>query len=120
MSKAAVMDQFFSDAEVFLKEIDVFDKPERILNFDETSDNPVQEKTSKVVVDKTMEVPYKLYGGTQEHITFTVCASADGSFLPPMITFQTLPRDHSFHGEGPANALYSQSESGHTDTETVY
>ena len=117
MSRAAVMDQFFTEVEVFLKKINVFDKPERILNIDETWDNPTQEKHKKVVIDKTMDMPYKVYGGTQEHITFTVCASADGQVLPPMITFRTLPRDHTFHGEGPANTLYSQSESGHTDTE---
>ena len=119
MSKAAVMDTFFEDVNDFLQEYGLMDQPQRILNIDETLDNPSQEKHQKVVVDQSMRVPYKVYGGTSEHITFTIGASADGVFLPPMITFQSLPKADQFHGEGPANALYSQSASGHTDT-TLY
>ena len=54
-------------------------------------------------------ISYKIYGGTSEHITFTIGASAAGEFLPSMITFKTLPKSTSFHGEGPT--------SGHTDSQ---
>ena len=116
MSRASVMDVFFADLKVFLDENDLLNKASRIFNIDETWDNPMQEKSRKVVMGEHVENPYTIFGGTSEHITFTVCASADGQFLPPMITFRSLPRSDEFHGEGPENALYSQSESGHTDT----
>ena len=119
MSRSSVMDTFFDDLKVFLEENSLLNQPHRILNIDETWDNPLQEKARKVVMGEHIENPYKIYGGTSEHITFTLCASADGIFLPPMITFRSLPRSNEFHGEGPPHALYSQSESGHTDT-TLY
>ena len=34
-----------------------------------------------------------------------------------MITFKSIPAVNSFHGEGPENALYSESSSGHTDSD---
>ena len=100
MSTSLVMDKFFNDVEVFLKENELIDQPHRIYNIDETWDNPTQKKHQKVVVDRDMRVAYKVYGGTSEHITFTIGASADGAFLPPMLTFQSLPATNSFHGEG--------------------
>ena len=117
MSTSNVMNTFFTDVEVFLNENGLLDQPHRIYNIDETWDNPTQEKHQKVIVDKDMRVAYKVYGGTSEHITFTIGASADGAFLPPMLTFQSLPATNSFHDEGPENALYSESNSGHTDTD---
>ena len=117
MSKSSVMDTFLNDVEVFLKDNGLIDQPHRIYNIDETWDNPTQEKHQKVLVDKEMPVAYKVYGGTSEHVTLTFGASADGTFLPPMITFQSIPASDSFHGEGPENALYSESSSGHTDSD---
>ena len=117
MSKTSVMDKFFTDAEIFLKENSLLDQPSRVYNIDETWDNPTQEKHKKVVVDNHTRISYKVFGGTTEHVTFTIGASANGVFLPPMVTFKSLPMSSSFHGEGPENALYSESHSGHTDSE---
>ena len=119
MSKGLVFDHFFEDVRSFYSEIS-FDGTarDRIYNIDESWFNPADEKRQKVVVDRSCKVPYKIYGGVQEHITLTMCASADGKWMPPMFTFKTsLPTSDDYHTLGPQNALFNTSESGHINTE---
>ena len=67
---------------------------------------------------KPNQMPYKVFSGVQEHITFTMCACASGELLPPMFTFKTsMPNGTDFHTPGPENALYNALDSGHTDTQ---
>ena len=70
---------------------------------------------------KSKQMTYKVFSGVQEHITLTFCACASGELLPPMFTFKTsMPKGTDFHILGPENALYSTSESGHTDTDLYF
>ena len=118
MSRAAVMSDFFNDAEQFLREIGIFNVPSRIFNVDETWYCEKAEKMRKVVVPSTSKMPYKVHGGRKDHTTMTMCASAEGTVLPTMFTFKgSIPRDSSVHELRPKDALYTESESGHIDSE---
>ena len=89
-----------------------------ILNIDETWYNERAEKLQKVVCSRGNKMPYKIYGGQSDHITLTLCISADGRFLPTMFTFKgKVPASQECHELGPKDAIYSQSESGHIDAE---
>ena len=90
MSRGIVFDRFFEDVGSFYDAIgmDSMDSS-RIYNIDESWFNPADEKRQKVVVDRSCKVPYKIYGGVQEHITLTMCVAANDNWLPPMFTFKT-------------------------------
>ena len=114
-----MFDRFFEDVGSFYDAIgmDSMDSS-RIYNIDESWFNPADEKGQQVVVDRSCKVPYKIYGGVQEHITLTMCAAANGKWLPPMFTFKTsLPRSDEYHTLGPQDALFNATESGHINTD---
>ena len=118
MSRKSVMRGFFDNAEQFVKSIGVYGDPSRVFNIDETWYNEQAEKQQKVVFPRENKMPYKVYGGKTDHTTLTMCISADGRFLPTMFTFKgNVPSNPECHEDGPKDAIYSSSESGHIDTE---
>jgi hypothetical protein len=122
MSKTSVMDKFFRDAATFLEATGLQNSPERIFNIDGTWDGDHKGgKKKKVVVPTEMKTAYSTTHSNIEHITYTMCANAAGEFMPPMITFkQSLPTEDGFEKNGPRNALYSCSESGHIDADLYF
>ena len=121
MSWTSVMDTWFRDAEAFLHKNDLFDVPARIYNIDESWFSPKESKKQKVVTDRNNNMPYKLFGGVRDHTTLTLCICADGSWIPPMITFQTsIPSTTEFLNDGPGNALYNSTQTGHIDSDLYF
>lgn len=119
MSRASVFDKFFGDMRPHLQELGVLDDPERIYNLDESWTGSKDEgKRQKVVVPKDLHKPYLLKFTTNDHITITQCACANGTLLPPMITFaKSIPQGDQFLKSGPDKALYNMTESGHIDSD---
>ena len=115
------MDNWFQNTETFLRENNMFECPARIYNIDESWFSPKENRKQKVIIDKKHNMPYKLFGGTKDHTTLTLCICADGSWIPPMITFQrTMPATTEFLDQGPENAFYTSSETGHIDSEMYF
>ena len=117
MSRESVINSFFGRVHDFLANEGLLNCPERILNIDETWYSQNEEKRKKVLVPKGHKMPYLTVPGKQEHITFAMCAAANGRWLPPLVIFKnTLPSNDEFYISGPDNALYMATESGHIDT----
>ena len=118
MSRKSTMDSFFHDAGAFLEETGILNTPDRIYNIDESWISPHDVKKRKVVVPKDYKMPYKTFGGSQEHVTMAIGACANGEWLPTMIIFKgNIPSGSNIVNEGPANAIYISTDSGHMDTE---
>ena len=114
MSCTSVFDTWFDKAETFLREQGLFDQKARIYNIDESWFCGKSEQKQRVVVQSGTNIPYKLFDGVQSHTTISLCIGADGTFLPPMLTFKgTIPDPGSICDEGPKDALYTRSESNH-------
>ena len=97
----------------------MLDDPARIHNIDETWYSQQEEKRTILVVSSDQKIPYRIYEGRQDHITFAMCASAAGNWLPTMFLYKgSLPRTEDYHSEGPSNALYKATESGHIDADS--
>ena len=117
MSRRSTMDNFFSEAKVILTTLGILDDASRLYNIDEswTGSNDEQKK-QKVVAVKGIRTPYQWQITTNEHVTLSMCISAEGAFLPTMVTFtKSIPRGNDFIDEGPPHCLYTASESGHID-----
>lgn len=113
-----MVDGFFQRAKLFLQSKELLDVAERLYNIDETWYNDKPIKSMKVVAPRNMKIAYKLYGGRQDHTTLTMCISADGKWLPTMVTFKgCTPQNTEYLDLGPENALYSSSDSGHITSE---
>ena len=118
MSRSSILNRYFEEAKRFLCTLDILNDPDKILNIDETWYCEKGEKSQKVVTTAQCKVPYKVYGERQSHTTLTMCVSASGKWLPSMITFQgNIPKTELVHETGPKDTLYSNSASGHIDTE---
>ena len=67
-------------------------------------------------VDSVLSISDELSSSSPECVTATLCMCANGTYLPPMLTFATgLPHGEEFRKEGPPNALYNTSLSGQLD-----
>ena len=118
MSKRSVLEDMYSSLHLLLTENNICDVACRIYNIDESWINPHTTKQQKVVVSRENRMPYKVFGGVEAHTTLTFCICADGTWVPPMITFKdNIPSDTEFLDSGPQHALYTTSASGHTDSE---
>ena len=121
MSKGYVLEDMYNTLHSLLSENNIFDVPCRIYNIDESWINPNTAKQRKVVVPKDNPMPYKIFGGAEPHTTLTFCICADGTWVPPMITFKdNIPGDVELVNDGPQHALYTSSSSGHTDSELYF
>ena len=121
MSRRSVMDNFFAEAKSIMEELCVLDEPNRLYNIDEswTGSNDDQ-KHQKIVAIKGIRTPYQWQMTTSEHVTLTMCISANGDFLPAMVTFtKSIPTRDYFIQQGPQHSLYTATESGHIDS-TMY
>ena len=78
MSTRDVIVRFFDSLATFLGEHDLIDKPHRLFYIYKSWLSPLDEKQTKVVVPSECEMPYKVFGGSKEHITFAMCACAYG------------------------------------------
>lgn len=117
MSRAAIGDQFLKETQQFLAENDLLNDPSRIYNIDESWFDLKDEKKQKVVVEKQSKMPYKIVTGVKEHVTFALCACANGDLLPPLFIYKnTLPVTDDFYQHGPQNAAYIATESGHINS----
>ena len=75
-------------------------------------------KKPSVLAGRGSKVPYQISNICSEHVTFTMCSCANGNILPPMITYtKSLPTCDEFHQQGPQNALYNCTPSGHINTD---
>lgn len=119
MSHSSVVDKFFRDGGLYLEEMGINGDPSRIYNIDESwVGSKTEGKKNKVVVPSDCTIPYLLKTTCEEHITFSLCICADGSFLPSMATFaKSIPQGDDFLISGPPKALYNVTESGHVDTQ---
>lgn len=117
MSRKDVMDVFFENARTFLADNNLLDKPGQIFNIDETWFAPTDEKQRKVVVPSKNPMAYKVFGGSQGHLTLAMCACADGQWKPSMFIYKgNVPSSNEFHEQGPPNSIFTATESGHMDT----
>ena len=99
----------------------MFQCPARIYNIDESWFSPKDARKQKIITDKNNNMPYKLFGGVQDHTTLTLCICADGSWVPPMLTIQrSIPATTEFLDQGPTNAFYTSSDTGHIDSEMYF
>ena len=121
MSRSAVIDEFFDRSTQCITELGLIDKPERIYNIDETWINPHDVKRQKIVTSVENSIAYRVFEGAQSHISFTMCACADGSIQPMQFVYKgSLPSSNDFYELGPAHAMYSCTDSGHTDSQTYF
>ena len=77
----------FDSLETVLKETGLTNRPDCIYNIDESWYDPKSEKNRKIVVPTQNKMPYKTYEGIHPHVSITLCARADGEWVPPMLTF---------------------------------
>ena len=121
MSHADVMDSFFNDVGSFMEQTGILNDSTRIYNIDESWIAPQEIKKRKVIVPKILSMPYKTFGGAQEHVTLAMCACANGDWMPPMVIFKgNVPTGADVIAEGPQNAIYTSTESGHIDTSNYF
>lgn len=104
---------FFDMWEQVLDENNLRDAPHRIFNCDETGLNTDPTKckvyTKKGSKDVYMETPN--CGKVMYTVLF--CASATGSFMPPLVVYKGKVFMDAWASNGPRNAAYSVSESGY-------
>ena len=104
-----------------LEQTSLIERPDKIYNIDESWFNPRNEKKQKVVVNGASAMPYKVFQGAHAHVTLTLCIRADGEWVPPMFTFKgSIPGNDDLHVTGPTKAFYSQSQSGHIDSDLYF
>ena len=89
-SRSSMMDSWVSKAETFLNDHGLFNEMTCIYNIDESWFCPKVEQKQKIVVTNNTNMPYKLFDGAQRHTNLTLCIAADGSWLPPMLTFKAV------------------------------
>ena len=120
MSRSSVVDKFFKDFGPDLAELEL--PAHRVYNIDETwSGAGSYSKKKKVLAHKGMKVPYQVSMMTADHITLTMCVCSDGTFMPPMFTFvKSVPSGDKYINQGPQDACYTTSESGHINTELYF
>ena len=120
-SREDALEPWFEEAYSFLRDQDLLNDPVRLYNIDETWYSQQEEKRKKVVVSSDQNMPYRVYEGRQDHITFAMCVSAAGTWFPTMFIYKgAMPRSEDFHTEGPSNALYKATESGHIDADSYF
>ena len=121
MSRSCVMDSFFGDYRKMLEQTMLIEQPAKIYNIDESWFNPRDEKKQKVVVNQASSMPYKVFQGAHAHVTLTLCIRADGEWVPPMFTFKnSIPGSDDIHMTGPNKAFYTQSDTGHINSELYF
>ena len=82
----AVLDRWFAEFEQFLLQYDLYDKPHRIWNCDE-SGFPLCPKTGKVLTTQGIRNVYHVTGNGKEQVTTLCAVSAAGGVIPPMHVF---------------------------------
>ena len=91
--------KFLKKVESVLQKYDADDDLDRIYN-----------------VDSVLSISDELSSSSPECVTTTLCMCANGTCLPPMLTFATsLPPGDEYKQEGPQDALYNTSVSGQLD-----
>ena len=118
-SRWSVMEKFFKEFESLVEEHNLWDKPDRFYNIDETGFGDKQ-LNNFFVVPKGMQAPYIRQAFTREHTTVATCLSADGKVLPPFIVFQNNLPDGDFATYGPQPAGYSFNSSGYMNGDLYY
>lgn len=88
MANPTMVADFYVKLENLMKKINIFDKPNRIWNCDETGLAYVT-KSSKVVCQVGKKYVYRrTWGERGETHTVLACACADGTWIPPFIIFK--------------------------------
>lgn len=109
------VDQFFRLLATVLDAHGLRDKPQQILNCNETSFQLGRKKAS---LAKTASLGYRPAPGLRDHISVLACFSAAGEDIPPFIVYsKAYPGGVCYKTQGPPDALYGWSDSGCINTD---
>lgn len=110
-SRAAISEEivncYFDELQVTLKDVD----PIMVLNYDETNmtDDPGQKK---VVVRRGTRHPERIIDSSKSSTSVMFSGTADGTLLPPYVTYKANNLYDSWIENGPKGAIYNRSKSG--------
>lgn len=111
-----IVDQWFIDFEQFLRDHNLFNKPDRIWNADE-SGFPLQHKSGRVLAPRGTKTIYSVTSSSKQQITTLACINAAGNVIPPTHVFPG-ERFRSNPLEGAVYGTYmGRSTSGWMDSE---
>ena len=116
MTNTTVIKRHFETLEKVLNENNIYDKPEKIFNVDESGMN-LELRKGKVVINRSSKHAYSQAKGGRDHVTVNCCISAAGQLIPPMIIYERSYPCGNYVAKGPDGALYAKSPNGYMDEE---
>ncbi len=114
MSNLNVIRRHFNTLETVLNENDIFNKPDKMFNVDESGLN-LQLRKGKVLVAAKQSHSYSKAKGNRGHVTVNCCISASGQVVPPFIIYEECMPSGNYEERGPFGALYGKSPNGYMD-----
>lgn len=117
MSNRVMINDFYDKVSELFKNLDLFDKPERLWNADETGLCFVM-KSSKVVTTVGKKYVYRrTFGERGVTTTFLGCVNAAGLSVPPLIIFKGVRMMDGLKENLPPGAICRLSDKGWINTE---
>lgn len=112
-----VVTSYFQLLEDTMNKLKLFDKGSQIYNVDETGINTVHTPAKIIGLRGTRAIHSKTSGDRGENVTAVICASASGSYIPPMIIFKGQRLNRGLVANAPPGALFATSKSSFIDRE---
>lgn len=110
-----VVTSYFQLLEDTMNKLKLFDKGSQIYNVDETGINTVHTPAKIIGLRGTRAIHSKTSGDRGENVTAVICASASGSYIPPMIIFKGQRLNRGLVANAPPGALFATSKSSFID-----
>ena len=114
MSNLNVIRRHFNTLEAVMIENDIFDRPDKLFNVDESGLN-LELRKGKVLVGAQQTHSYSKAKGNRGHVTVNCCISAAGHVVPPFIIYEKCMPSGNYEEKGPYGALYGKSPNGYMD-----
>ncbi|XP_065930408.1 uncharacterized protein [Magallana gigas] len=112
-----VVTSYFQLLEDTMNKLKLFYKGSQIYNVDETGINTVHTPAKIIGLRGTRAIHSKTSGDRGENVTVVICASASGSYIPPMIIFKGQRLNRGLVANAPPGALFATSKSSFIDRE---
>ena len=112
LSNLNVIRRHFNTLEAVLIENDIFDKPDKLFNVDESGLN-LQLRKGKVVLGAKQTHSYSKVESWD--VTVNCCISAVGDVVLPFIIYKECTPSGNYEEKGPFGALYGESPNGYMD-----
>ncbi|GFN87778.1 tigger transposable element-derived protein 1-like [Plakobranchus ocellatus] len=107
-----IVNDHFTKLEQAIIDLDLFDKPDRILNLGEKGCHLSLHHQQRVIALKGNKRVHLVAPEHGENVTVVACVSAVGGVIPPMIIFKGKNRKQQFGDDLPPLACFEIAEKG--------